>query len=428
MRISQVLFMVAIVFNTLDLNVYAQSPIPVKIIKTKDGHQLMRGGKPYFIKGAGGTSYMQKLKAYGGNSVRTWSTRNAQQVLDEAHKLGLTVTLGLSATAERHGFNYDDPEAVEKQLNRLRNEVNKYKNHPALLGWGIGNELNLQYKNTKVWDAVEEIAQMIKQEDKNHIVTTMLSGVSQKTIHLIQSKCPSLDLIAVQVYGGLAKVPDKIKDAEWDKAYIVTEWGPTGHWESPQTPWKARIEATSKEKAAVYKARYEASIAQDKHCLGSYVFLWGQKQERTPTWYGLFTEQGEETEVVDVMYYLWNGKWPENRAPRLDSLVLNGKKATDIVYLGPSKKYTAEVFAIDPDQDETNVRWELLPESRDLKVGGDRESRPESLKAAIKQVGKNRIEIQSPSQAGAYRLFVYVGDENNHVATANIPFFIKTKD
>src|SRR5690606_37821620 len=113
----------------------------------------------------------------------------------------------------------------------------------------------------------------------NHLVTTMLAGINQKEIDLIKAKCPSLDLIAVQVYGGLASVPQKIREVGWEKAYMVTEWGPTGHWEGPQTPWKASIEETSKQKAQVYKSRYEASIATDKNCLGSYVFLWGQKQE-----------------------------------------------------------------------------------------------------------------------------------------------------
>ena len=44
------------------------------------------------------------------------------------------------------------------------------------------------------------------------------------------------------------------------------------------------MEETSSQKAAVYQSRYEASVQQDKtQCLGTYVFLWGQKQERTPT-------------------------------------------------------------------------------------------------------------------------------------------------
>ena len=32
------------------------------------------------------------------------------------------------------------------------------------------------------------------------------------------------------------------------------------------------------------------------------------QQERTPTWYGLFTEEGEESEVVDVMQFFMVGQ------------------------------------------------------------------------------------------------------------------------
>ena len=53
--------------------------------------------------------------------------------------------------------------AVPKE--KLREEVLKYKDHPALLAWGIGNELNLQYKNPKVWNAVNDIAKMIHEVD-----------------------------------------------------------------------------------------------------------------------------------------------------------------------------------------------------------------------------------------------------------------------
>jgi hypothetical protein len=67
--------------------------------------------------------------------------------------------------------------------------------------------------------------------------------------------------------------------------------------EVPLTQWGAPIENNSTVKAGFYKERYQNSILPLKgQCLGSFVFLWGQKQERTPTWYGTFLEDGQATE------------------------------------------------------------------------------------------------------------------------------------
>ncbi len=415
-------------FMLLGNSVYPQNmdtPIKTALVADKDGYTLTRVGKPYFIKGAGGTSYTDRLASYGGNSIRTWSSTGGAAVLTKAAELGLTVTMGLDVARERHGFNYDDSAAVKQQLENLRTEVRKYKDYSALLIWGIGNELNLEYKNPKVWSAVNAIAAMIHEEDPHHLVTTMLAGVNKKEIDYIKARCPELDLLSVQVYGGLAGVPQQMRNAGWEGPYMVTEWGPTGHWESQQTPWKAAIEETSSQKAAVYKSRYEASIKLDKKCVGSYVFLWGQKQERTPTWYGLFTEKGEESEVVDVMQYLWTGSWPANRAPHVDSVLLNHKKAADIIYLQPNKIYPIHVFAFDKDKDKLTVTYELLPESTDLKNGGDRESRPAAMPGLVTIKSLEHAVLKTPAYEGAYRLFLYISDRHNKVATANIPFYVK---
>ncbi len=403
------------------------NPVKTTIVAKDSGFILLRAGKPYFIKGAGGTSYIDRLAKYGGNSIRTWDSKNGEEILSKAYNVGLTVTMGLNVARERHGFNYDDTIAVKQQLESLRQDVHKYKNYPALLIWGIGNELNLEYKNPRVWDAVNNIAKMIHLEDPNHPVTTMLAGVNKREIEYIKARCPDLDLLSVQVYGGLARVPQTLRAAGWEGPYMVTEWGPTGHWESMQTPWKASIEETSSQKAAVYKSRYEASIKQDTHCVGSYVFLWGQKQERTPTWYGLFTEQGEESEVIDVMQYLWTGSWPDNRAPHLDSMLLNNKKASDFIYLQPDKDYLITVFAYDPNQYKMTARWELLPESTDLKNGGDRESRPQPIPASVVEKNVHEAVLKTPKMEGPYRLFLYLSDGHNKVATANIPFYVKSE-
>ncbi|WP_426492660.1 glycoside hydrolase family 2 TIM barrel-domain containing protein [Hymenobacter sp. 102] len=403
---------------------------PVKVeVKHADGrYQLLRAGQPYFIKGAGGGQFPERIKAYGGNSIRTWSTDGAGKTLAEARQNGLTVMLGLDVARERHGFNYDDPQAVAAQLRKIRAEVLKYKDDPAVLFWGIGNELNLEYKNPKVWDAVEQIARMIHEVDPNHPTSTVLAGCNPPEVAYIKQRCPSVDILSINTYAGLAAIPQQVRTAGWAGPYVVAEWGPTGHWESPVTPWKASVEETSSQKAAVYQSRYEASVQKDTtQCLGTYVFLWGQKQERTPTWYGIFTEDGKESEVVDVMQYLWSGKWPANRAPHLAGFTLDGKQATDNVYLLPGQRYPVATVVTDPDKDPLAYRYELLPESTDLKSGGDRESRPAAIPGRLPAKAGASTTLTAPSKEGAYRLFVYTYDGHDNVAVANIPFYVRGK-
>lgn len=424
------LFAVAGIAQSSNSSITAgQRPVKTEVRKVDNSFQLLRGGRLYFVKGAGGSTYPQRIAAYGGNSIRTWGSNDGQKVLDTAQKYGLTVLMGLDVARERHGFNYDDTAAVRKQLEKLRAEVLKYRNHPALLAWGIGNELNLQYKNDKVWNAVNDVSKMIHEVDTNHPTCTVLAGVNKELVDNIKEKSSDIDFLSINTYGGLATLPKTVTTAGWEGAYMVTEWGPTGHWEGLSTDWKSPIEESSSEKAAVYKSRYEASIEKDKDkCMGSYVFLWGQKQERTPTWYGIFTEKGEESEVVDAIQYLWSGTWPKNKAPHIYSLQINRKKAVNSVYLKPGNSCSILAVATDPDNDKLIYRWELLPEPTQVGEGGDFEARPKAVENVISGIANSgQATLKAPDKEGAYRLFVYITDGNNNVATANLPFFVKNE-
>ena len=407
-----------------------EGPAHVSLAFTDGQHTLLVNNEPYYINGAGlEFGNIESLAKHKGNSFRTWRTDNGQrsalEILDEAHKYGLMVTMGIEVARERHGFDYNDPDAVAAQLERIKQEVIALKDHPALLIWSIGNELNLRYTNPKVWNAVNDISKMIHQIDPNHPTTTTLAGIHPRDVAEIKDRAPDLDIMSFQVYGKLEQLPKKVRAYGWDGPYMVTEWGATGHWEVPKTSWGVPIEENSTVKAQNYLKRYQNSIQKDStQCIGSYVFLWGQKQERTPTWYGVFTEDGSATESVEVMEYIWSGEWPQNRAPQIQSFLLNGQDAYSDVKLLASHTYQTEVKCTDTDGDDLTYYYEILHESTDLKDGGDLEERPDAVQWNRKKLSKGVMEFSVPDTEGAYRIFVYVHDNNQHVATANIPFLV----
>jgi Glycosyl hydrolases family 2, TIM barrel domain len=414
-------------FKSMTVN---DKPSKVELINNNGKFELFVNQQPFYIKGAGlEFGKISSVAKHNGNSFRTWRTENGKQsgkeVLDEALKNGLMVTMGIEVARERHGFDYNNKNAVKEQFERIKKEILQLKDHPALLIWAIGNELNLRATNPKVWDAVNEISKMIHQVDPNHLTTTTLAGISQQEINYIKEKCTDLDVLSIQLYGKINELPQLIKKFGWDGPYMVTEWGATGYWEVPKTTWNAAIEENSTVKAANYLKRFKKGIeANLNQCIGSYVFLWGQKQERTPTWYGIFLEDGSETESVDVMHYLWNGTWPKNRTPQITSFTINNKTAYDNVALKQQQEYTAILKVHDFENDPLKYRWEILPESTDLKDGGDFEKRPDSVAINVISSINGELKFKSPNNKGAYRLFGYVNDGHEHAATANIPFLV----
>jgi len=399
--------------------------IKVSIDKGSTGYQLMRNNEHYYIKGAGGFSNIDELKYLGGNSIRTWGLDDAQEALDIAQKNGLTVMLGLWVQHERHGFNYDDEVAVRKQLEGFRSAVLKYKDHPALLVWGIGNEVDLFYSNTKVWDAVQDIAAMIHELDPNHPTSTVTAGLDSMEVQLIKTKAPDIDIYGINTYGDIGDVPKNIRKFGWKGPYIIAEWGPNGHWEVAKTEWGAPIEQSSTEKAASYRGRYTEYIAKDNaHCIGSYVFLWGQKQETTSTWYGLFTEEGNPTEPLDELYVAWRESDPPNRAPSILELTLDHKTGNQSIYLKSKEIYTATMDYSEPESNKVKVEWFVYPESTNQSAGGDFEGALEPEIGVLKKKSNTSVEVIAPKEEGAYRLFVYVRDKTNRTAYANIPFYV----
>ena len=405
------------------------SAVKVEVVATEHGYTLLRGGEPYTVKGAGMVvDDIERFAAHGGNSIRTWSTnwegQDTQALLDMAHTHGVTVALGLSMEPERRGFDYDDAEAVAAQLELMRPEVLKYRDHPALLLWVIGNELNHSYKNPRVYDAVNDVAEMIRELDPNHPTTTTTSGFKPDVNAEVLARAPALDFISFQMYGSIFDLHARLARSGFDAPFVVTEWGALGYWEMETTDWGVPFETTSSEKADVFLRAYREVLQPlEGQLLGSYVFFWGQKQERTPTWFGMLTEDGKETEAVDVMHYVWTGEWPDNRTPRVERLLLDGKGDRASVVLSPGQQYEVVFDVVDPEDAPLSYRWALKTESAATSEGGDYEKPIANLAGYLADPAAAKTILTAPPP-GKYRLFVYVDDDQLHVAHANMPFLV----
>ncbi len=409
-----------------------QTPSQVEIKSVDGKYNFYVDGKLFDVKGAGGGGNLDMLQQSGGNSIRTWSPRNGLQVLDSAYKYNLMVAMGISMGQELHRFDYNDTSAVAEQYRRNIKAIDELKNHPALLCWVVGNELNLSPDhqtpvNPKVYDALNDIVEYVHREDPNHPVTTAFAGVNKQQMEVALERCPDLDFISVQVYGGLGSISDQMQATGVTKPFVVTEYGPIGHWEMPHTEWGREIEEPSAKKATGLYERIQKGIVNDPtgRCMGGYAFLWGQKQERTPTWYGMFLKSGEATAVVDELTRYWTGKYPENRAPMVDDITMNEQEAVDNIYVQPGARSVARVSASDPNGDELVYEWVILKEVIERSQGGARETEPESVPFEILSDSNGELVFTSPAEKGDYRLFAYVFDGNNRAGTANIPFMVE---
>jgi len=401
-------------------------PVPVELQQVDGRWQLLRDGEQYHIRGAGGGGPLDRLSRAGANSVRTWHTENVGPVLDEAHALGMTVTVGIWLEHERHGLiDYSDEEQVREQLQKAREAVLRYKDHPALLLWGIGNEME-EYASgddPRIWAAVNDVAEMVKELDPYHPTMTVTAELGGGRIEMVHKHTPAIDIHGINGYGGAASIAERMRKGGATKPYVITEFGPIGPWESATADWGAPFEQTSTEKADFYSQTYQTSILDNPDvALGAYAFLWGHKMEGTATWFGMLLDDGSKLGVVDAMSKLWSGTVPADLAPTIKPIAIDTATAVE-----PGAEIVATVSVADPEGEPVSLHWALRPESDDYATGGDFRPVIRDVDGAVLEVSGSAAKIRMPDEPGSYRLFVYARDPAGNAATANIPLLVRAE-
>jgi hypothetical protein len=388
-------------------------------LKQIDGQwRLVVDGKPFVVKGVGGAGPKDMAASHGANSFRTWGADDIGAELDEAQRLGMKVAVGIWLVHERHGFSYGDQEVVAAEIEKARVAIEKYKNHPAVLLWAIGNEMEGEHANNPaIWLTINQIAAMAKKLDPTRPTMTVLAELGGDRIKNFNRFCPDIDILGINTYAGATSIPKRYVEGGGTRPYLITEFGPPGTWEVAKDSFGTVPEPTSTAKGASYRAAHVANMASPL-CLGTYAFTWGQKQEATSTWFGMFLPDGTRLEATDVMHELWSGKPPENRVPVISEVEMVPPDAPRSVPAGGT--ITARVAVSDPEKDPVTIKWELHREAERYLTGGDPEAATPNFPEAIVSTSGDTVTVKMPQDGGLYRLYAMASDAHGGAATANV--------
>jgi hypothetical protein len=223
-----------------------------------------------------------------------------------------------------------------------------------------------------------------------------------------------VDIVGINTYGGAGSIGERWRKAGGTRPYMVTEFGPPGHWEMGKTETGAPEEWTSTRKGQWYADVYRTAVTEDKMALGSYAFAWGSKVEATPTWYGILLKDGSRLAATEAMAEAWGGPKPGNRCPVVSEVNVSKKTGWSA---GDSVE--AEVHVSDPDGDPLAMQWVVYGDTGQYDVGGEAQPDPPSYADAVAEgQGTARAKIVVPG-GGVYRIYFYVRDGKGNAAMAN---------
>ncbi|MBP3227695.1 MAG: beta-galactosidase [Bacteroidaceae bacterium] len=170
-----------------------QQRVGFRTVEIKDA-QLLVNGRPVLIKGVnrhemdpdGGyvvstermVQDLREMKRMGVNAVRTCHYPDDPRFYDLLDEWGFYVVA--EANIESHGMGYGDktlarvPEWRQAHLERNRNNVETFKNHPSIIIWSLGNEAGYGPNFEDAYD-------MVKAYDPTRPVQYERAGLEGKT-------------------------------------------------------------------------------------------------------------------------------------------------------------------------------------------------------------------------------------------------------
>lgn len=402
-------------------------------IQKKNGHySFYKNGKPFFVKGGSGFTYIKELSRCGGNTIICWDTSKIENTLKEAAKNNIAVIIGLDVPGGDQVAFYNNKKYTTALYHAYSNIVMRYKDDSSLLAWCIGNELTVPFSLTPTpfYKTYNELLDHIHNIDPNHPVSTSIINIAKRKIMMIKWRMPALDFYCINIYNSLKTIKHQMNLIKffWNGPYLIGEWAPNGGWEAPSNAWHAPIENTSTKKAQEYYELYTKYMPlKDPRFLGSLAFYWGSRQEYTYTWFSIFNENGDATEIKEALCDCWKDTLTQHASPKLKYMLIDSMGDHDNIMLSPGSKHYATVLLQSSNaSDSLQYSWQILKEDWMLYWGKTFNfiKKPPEETGSFTDSTLQKTYFTAPLQQGPYRVFVTVSNHKGYCATANVPIYV----
>lgn len=387
------------------------------------------------IKGVCGTTELDLAQEFGINTIRGYTLRtddgSTRAVLDEAQARGMRMVVsewmphqGKNKGKDGSNWDFDYTKNVEKRLAAFLEKFDAIRDHPAILMWGLGNEVHL---DREYLEYVEIMSKAIHERDPLALTSLTMINAKPADIEKIKTYAPDLDVIGVQSYS-LGAVRGGIRNMEehWGKPYYYSEFNGNGPWNFSKTEWGTAYDEMPEKRVADLRACYDAIDAAPR-CLGSTAFVWGHFTNQRSSYFSLLlsphpngkqakTPKGHEpfpliTPYAEVLKDRFTGTAPSgNRAPMITKLETIDGKGEAVKRVGEELRVRVEATDADGD-DLSYTLWVIgKPGGRYVAASGPFE--------AVDGVGVVTLPMKARDD---YLVYAYAFDGNGAASSTSIP-------
>ena len=267
------------------------------------------------------------LRNMGANVIRNYGwTIGADHTpfLDQAYNAGEQPLYVLVNRWVNPATDWNNNQAIDTLITEWEAIAEECKNHPAIMGFLSGNEVNIQNGNgynSGFWSAMNQIASAVKNKAPNKLVSIAITDALDQ-VNLYDSILPNIDFWSLQVYRGHS-FGSLFADyaARSSKPLVITEFGYDSFDGRKKTEYSRQAALPADAMENLWLEIKDNAAITSGGCVFEYADEWWKagssySHNTSSQWSGPFVDGEANEEWWGMFQIADNGSQPDQLTPR----------------------------------------------------------------------------------------------------------------